>query len=184
MPRIDPVNPAAASGEAKALLDGVQAQFGKVPNIFATFAHSPKALDGFLAIIASLQRGTLPAPLREQIALTVAGISGCDYCASAHTALGKGAGIDEEELALNLRGEATEDESQAVLTFVRKVTERHGQVDDADIASLRSAGFADGDIVEIISHIGINIFTNYFNLIAGTDVDFPRVDTTWAVRVA
>ena len=98
MPRISPVDHDSASGSAKELLNGVKAQLGVVPNIFATFVQSPKVLEGFLAFNAALGQGVLSAQLREQIALTVAGLNGCDYCASAHTALGKGAGIDREEL--------------------------------------------------------------------------------------
>ena len=184
MPRIKPVHPASANAEAKALLDGVEAQFGMVPNILATFAQSPKVLDGFLAFSARLGQGSLPARLREQIALTVAGVNGCDYCASVHSALGKGAGIGEDELARNLRGQAEDDKTQVALDFVRKVVDQRGQVADADVSVLRGAGFSDGEIVEIVTHIGVNIFTNYFNHIVGTDIDFPLVDTAPVVRAA
>jgi hypothetical protein len=39
------------------------------------------------------------------------------------------------------------------------------------------AGFSEAEIVEIIAHVGMNIFTSYFNNVAHTEVDFPRVDT-------
>ena len=50
----------------------------------------------------------------------------------------------------------------------------------AVVQAVRSAGFSDGEIVEIIAHVGMNIFTNYFNHIAGTVVDLPLVSTTQA----
>lgn len=184
MPRISPVDHQTASGDTKQLLDGVKAQLGVVPNIFATLVQSPRALEGFLALNAALGQGLLSAQLREQIALTVAGANSCDYCASAHTALGKGAGVAADELDRNLRGESQDDKTRAALSFVRKVVEQRGQVEDTDVAELRAAGFAEGEIVEIVTHVGVNVFTNYFNHIAGTEIDFPVVVADQAARAA
>ena len=183
MPRIQPVDHATARGDAKALLDGVNAALGVVPNILATFARSPKVLEGYLALNKALGQGALSAKLREQIAVAVAGANGCTYCASAHTALGKGVGLGHEELALNLRGQSAEPRAQAALTFVRKVVAQRGRVADADVQALREAGFGEAEIVEIVTHIGVNMFTNYFNHIADTAVDFPVVQASgdaWA----
>ncbi|MDH3702640.1 MAG: carboxymuconolactone decarboxylase family protein [Alphaproteobacteria bacterium] len=177
MPRITPVDPTTATGSAKELLDGVKAAIGVVPNIFATFAQSPKVLEGYLALNTALGQGQLDPKLREQIALTAAGANNCDYCASAHTVMGKGAGVDEQELGRNLHGQSQDSTTQVVLNFVRKVVERRGWIDDADIGTLRAANFSDGEIVEIVTHIGVNLFTNYFNHIVATDIDFPVVDT-------
>ncbi|MEM7224398.1 MAG: carboxymuconolactone decarboxylase family protein [Pseudomonadota bacterium] len=184
MPRIQPVDPATASGPAKELLDGVKAGLGVVPNIFATFVQSPKVLEGFLALNGALGQGLLSAQLREQIAVAVAGQSGCDYCASAHTALGKGAGLDAAELARNLRGQSDDAKPQAAIAFARKVVEQRGQIADSDVAALRAAGFSDGEIVEIVTHVGVNLFTNYFNHIVGTEIDFPLISTGGAAQAA
>ena len=184
MPRIQPVDPATASGDAKALLDGVKASIGMVPNIFATLARSPKVLEGFLALNGALGQGLLSAPLREQIALTVAGANACDYCASAHTALGKGAGLGAEELALNLTGRSSDAKTETALSFAGKAVAARGQVSDGDVQGLRNAGFSDGEIVEIVTHVGVNLFTNYFNHIAGTVIDFPVVRAAPAVEAA
>ena len=175
MPRIQPVDHGSATGDARDLLDGVKSALGVVPNIFATFVQSPKVLEGFLAMNSALGQGRLSPQLREQIALTVAGANACDYCASAHTALGKGAGLGTEELARNLRGQATDEKTQSVLRFVRSVVDQSGRVVDGDVQALRDAGFDDGELVEIVTHIGVNMFTNYFNHIAGTQIDFPMV---------
>ena len=184
MARIQPVDPADASGDAKVLLDGVQSALGVVPNIFATLVHSPKVLEGFLALNTSLGQGLLPAALREQIALTIAGANGCDYCASAHTAIGKGAGVSTEELSSSLQGQSADTRTQAALTFVKKAVTARGWVDNADLQALRDAGYSDGEVVEIVAHIGINLLTNYFNHIVGTDIDFPVVRTPDSVKAA
>lgn len=184
MPRIQPLDLDSASGDAKLLLDGVQSALGIVPNIFATLVHSPKVLEGFLAMNTALGQGLLSAGLREQIALTIAGANGCDYCASAHTAIGKGAGVTVEELASSLEGQSADAQIQAALSFVRKAVAARGWVDNDDVQALRDAGFGDGEVVEIVAHIGVNLLTNYFNHIVGTDIDFPVVRTPDSAKAA
>lgn len=51
-----------------------------------------------------------------------------------------------------------------------------GFVEDSDIEAVRAAGYGDGEIGEIIGAVALNIFTNYFNSVARTEVDFPAVD--------
>ena len=50
------------------------------------------------------------------------------------------------------------------------------------LATICSRGFSDGEVVEIIAAVALNIFTNYFNHIAGTEIDFPVVKATAALR--
>jgi uncharacterized peroxidase-related enzyme len=180
---IQPVNP-IQDGPATAILQGIRQSFGAVPNIFATLAHSPAALGGFLGLTTALGKGVLDAAVREQIALTVAGENGCDYCASAHTALAKGAGVSSAEAARNLNGEATDARVAAILAFARTVVRDRGRVEPAEVDRLRNAGVSDAELVEVLAHVGVNLFTNYFNHVAGTEIDFPVVSTSAARRVA
>lgn len=174
MPRINPVeNP---EGPAKEILEAVQSKFGMVPNIAATMAHSPAALKAYLGFGEAIGGGSLSAPLREQIALTVAAANKCAYCAAAHTAIGKMVGASEEELASSLGAKSSDAKTQAALAFARSVVENRGWVSDEDVAAVREAGHGDTQIVEIIAVVAINTFSNYFNHIAGTEVDFPPVD--------
>ena len=176
MPRINPIDPQAAEGKARTLLEAVHEKFGMTPNITATLAQSPAALEGYLGLSGALAGGRLGATLREQIALAVAGASGCGYCASAHTAIGRSVGLDDEELGANLRGTAREPRAQSALDFALAVVEQRGWVSDEDLQRVRDAGFDDGEITEIVANVAQNLFTNYFNHVAGTDVDFPPVE--------
>lgn len=176
MPRINPIDLQAAEGKARTLLEAVHEKFGMTPNITATLAQSPAALEGYLGLSGALAAGTLGAALREQIALAVAGASGCGYCASAHTAIGRSVGLDDEELGANLRGTAREPRAQSALDFALAVVERRGWVSDDDLQRVRDAGFGDGEITEIVANVAQNLFTNYFNHVARTDVDFPPVE--------
>ena len=47
---------------------------------------------------------------------------------------------------------------------------------DADLEMVRNAGYGDAEITEIVAHVVLNIFRNYFNHIAQTPIDFPKVD--------
>ena len=180
MSRIQPVQPTQANDKSRQLLEGVQRGLGMVPNMFKTLAHSPAGLAGYLNFNQALSSALTPA-LREQIALAVAGFNGCDYCASAHTLLGSNAGIADEELNANLAGESSDDRTQAGLTFALAIVEHHGRVTDNDLELVKAAGFTDAEIVEIVAVVALNVFTNYFNHVAETEVDFPLVETTAAV---
>ena len=92
MSRIAAIDPRTATGAAKPLLDAVQASLGVTPNLFRVLANSPKALEGFLGLHGASGGFSLDAATRERIALAVAESNGCEYCLSAHTAIGRGAG--------------------------------------------------------------------------------------------
>lgn len=175
MQRITAIKHEEATGKAKELLDAVQSKLGFIPNMTATMANSPAVLESYLNFSGAL--GTsLNAKLREQIALTVAEINGCGYCAAAHSAIGKMVGLDENEI-LNARQSSSADEKRnAALKFAEAIVTRHGKVSDADLAAVKTAGYTDKEISEIAANVALNIFTNYFNEIAGTIVDFPSIE--------
>jgi uncharacterized peroxidase-related enzyme len=175
MQRLNGVATAAATGKAKLLLDGVQAKLGMTPNMMTTMAAAPAALEAYLNFSGALSHGSLDAKMRELIALTVAQANGCEYCLSAHTAIGGMVGLRAEELAASRRAESEEARRAAGLRFAQLLVVTRGEVSDQAMAEVRAAGYSDGEIAEIVANVAINIFTNYFNLVAGTEVDFPRV---------
>ncbi len=177
MPRLNAIDPAHASGKTADLLDAVHQKLGVVPNLLRTFANAPAALEGYLGLSGALAQSSLGAELNEKIALTVAGINGCDYCASAHSAIGKGAGIDRAEIEKNLEGYSSDERTSAILDFAGKLVEARGRVDDDDLDEVRQAGVSDQEIAEIVAAVALNIFTNYFNHVADTEIDFPVVRT-------
>lgn len=173
MPRLNPIDPATATGKAKDLLDGVQKKMGGTPNIFRTFANSPAVLEAYLGFSGALGKGTLSPQVREQIALIVGQTNDCDYCLAAHTTIGKMVGLSEDQLLASRRAEAAEGETAAILRFARKLVTDRGNVSDADVQALRQAGLDDAAIAEVVANVALNLFTNYFNHVAGTEVDFP-----------
>ena len=179
MPNISPVDTQNA-GPSQGMLDLVRQKLGKVPNLLATMAHSPAALEFYLAAGAALDNGVLGGQLREKIALAVAGANQCDYCASAHTFLARSLGIDAAEASQNLAGESSDLRTRAILRFVRAIVRDRARVDDtaSELNRLRNEGVTDEEIVEIIATITLNIYTNYVNHIADTRIDFPAVNAT------
>ena len=105
MNRIDPLDPESATGDARTLLEAVEKKLGMVPNLTRGLAHSPAALDGYLSLMGALAKGALTPRQREQIALAVAEANQCDYCLSAHSAIGGRLGLDEAEIGRNRRAE-------------------------------------------------------------------------------
>lgn len=166
---------AEAPEAAQPLLDAVDKQLGSVPNLFRLLAQSPAALEGFLGLNGALAR-TLNGRLRESVALAVAQSNGCDYCLSAHSYLGANlAKLDATEIARNRAGGSNDPRSDAALRFALRIVETRGRVSDAELAQVRSAGFSEAQLVEIVGLVAVNVFTNYLNNLAETDIDFPVV---------
>lgn len=173
MPRIDPISQEAATGDAAKIMADVKKKMGRVPNLISTMAHSPAVANAYLSFSGALSDGILPSHLRERIALTIGQGNECTYCISAHTMLGKNAGLNEEEIVAARRGTASDEKVAAAVAFARKLAEKKGNVSDEDLATVRNAGYSDGEIGEIVAHVALNIFTNYFNHVADPEIDFP-----------
>jgi uncharacterized peroxidase-related enzyme len=176
MPRLLTIDPAMATGSTEDLFDGVRAKLGLVPNMVRVMANSPAVLRGYLALNGALAGGSLGASLREQIALAVSEVNGCEYCLAAHAALGKGVGLAEAEIAAARQGTASDPKRAAALRLAVAVVEGRGRVADAELTRVRDAGYTDGAIAEIVAEVALHILTNYFNTLAQTEVDFPRVE--------
>jgi len=175
MSRIQPIQTAGAKGKAKELLEGVQAKIGMTPNMMKTMAQSPAVLEAYLGFSGALSRGGLSAQLREQIAITVAQANSCEYCLSAHTTIGKMVGLKPEELAASRQAQAAEAKADAGLKFAQALVVNRGLVSDNALAAVRAAGFSEAEITEVVANVALNIFTNYFNHVTQTEVDFPVV---------
>lgn len=172
-----PTSIETAPQASQALLNAVKQQLGSVPNLFRITANSPATLEGFLGLNGALAKGSLSAQTRERIALAVAQINGCDYCLAAHNYLGQNlANLSSEEINVNRQGTSLDAKAAAAVEFAASITKNRGQVSEAEITAVRSAGYSDAEIVEIVAHVALNTLANYLNEVLGTQVDFPAVD--------
>lgn len=175
MSRINLVDPVSATGPSAELLGEIRSAFGVAPNMFRAVANSPAALASMWGSFGALGKGRLGAKLGEQIAVAVADRNDCHYCLAAHTALGRKAGATAEEMTAAQRGKSADPKTAAALAFAQKLVDARGQVSDADVRSLREAGYDDEDVVEIVAHVALNLFTNYINVALAVPLDFPGV---------
>lgn len=175
MARVNIVDPQTATGSAKSLLDAVQTQLGVTPNFIRVLANSPMALEGFLGLYGALGKASLNQATQERIALAIAEGNSCQYCVSAHTAIGRGAGLSNDEMALNRNGTSGDARSAAIVAFAKELNTNLGAITTAEFDAIKGAGLTDGEIVEIISVVALNIFTNILGKATRVEIDFPEV---------
>lgn len=171
MSRWTPLDPAAATGRTRTLLDAIQAKRGRVPAMIRALGRSPAALSAYTAFGAAMAQAELPAALRERIAIAVAEANGCRTCLAAHTHFGRGEGIPEAELRAARDATSADAGTAAALAFAMTVMRGTGHATDEELAAVRAAGFSDGAIMEIVATVFINVFTNAVNHLAETEPD-------------
>lgn len=178
MTRITSIDPTTAHGRTKELLDATKAQLGRIPNLYGSMAQSPAALDGYLAFRSALGKGVLSIPMRERIALLTAAINDCGYCVSAHTFRGAKVGLSASDLAATQKGQSEDPKNAAALQFVDALLQQHGLISDEDFTLIKSHGWSDEEIGEMIAHVALNVFSNYYNHVAMPVLDFPATAIT------
>ncbi|MFG3408714.1 carboxymuconolactone decarboxylase family protein [Streptomyces sp. NPDC048142] len=180
MPALHTVEPEIATGEAAALFTATHQTLGVVPNLARVMANSPAVLKGYLAAVTALStEGTLSADVGESIALLVAQENGSDYCLSVHTFRGaRTARLSAAEATRARRGEADSPWTAAVLELAAATVRDRGTLADEQLTAARRAGLSDGQIVEVIAHVALNVFTNYLATAARVDIDWPLVRHT------
>lgn len=176
MARLQAVNPETATGKTKELFNAVEKKLGTIPNMMRTMGNSVAVLNGYLSFSGALGESGIGARLGEQIALAVAEADQCEYCLSAHTFIGgRMLGMEAATLSSSREAATGNVKTDAALVFAQTLVRKKGLVNDEDVSKLRTAGYDDGGIVEIVAHTALNIFTNYINNTAKTLIDFPKV---------
>jgi uncharacterized peroxidase-related enzyme len=185
MTRLKALSPDDATGKTKELFNAIQSKLGMVPNMMRTMGNSAAVLEGYLNLSGALGHGTLGAKTGELIALTVAENNTCDYCLSAHSFIGeKLVGIDVQTLASAREGKSNNAKVEAALKFAQTLLSKNGSVNDADVKAIKTAGYSDGEVGEIVAHVALNVLTNFFNKTANTEIDFPVVTAFAAEKAA
>ncbi len=177
MSRINTPSVASATGTAAEVFAEIKKAAGKVPNAFAAIgALNPEALKAFLAVDAVLTAGSLSAQDRETVKLVVSEVAGCDYCVAAHSLLGEMTGLKPETLKQLREGQPTGDAKRdALVAFVRTLQQTGGTISDEAYAAIRAAGYSEAQLVDITLAVTTTVFTNVFNRINDTTLDFPKV---------
>ncbi|WP_059014465.1 carboxymuconolactone decarboxylase family protein [Mycobacterium sp. M26] len=170
------LEPEQATGKVAEMLAQVQASLGVTPNMTKVMANSPALLQSYLALSGSVARGALSAAVRERLAIATAQLNGCEYCLSAHTYVGSTiAKVETDELDSARRGRSKDAHIEALLTLSNAIAANAGDVDETDLAAARLAGVTEEEIGEVVANLALNILTNYFNVLAKVDNDWPVV---------
>ena len=149
-------------------------KLGKVPNIYATMAHSPATLKGMLQLGQTLKEGELTLKDTEAVALVMAQQNDCDYCLAAHSLIGKSVGYSDDEVVAIRKGQPADKKIKALSDLVAEILRTQGRPAKKLVDAFFAAGYGKSALVELIALVAYNIFTNYFNHIIGTEIDFPR----------
>lgn len=172
--RVQPVDPDRATGAIGRLFAEIRAKFALVPNLFRVFANAPAALEGLMGLSAALARGALDEKTREQLALAIAESNLCAYCLSGHTAMAAKIGLSRVEIDDAIRASAADARTDAILKLARSIVVQRGELSDADLGRARAGGLSDGEIVETVANVALNIFENYMSHVARVPIDFPH----------
>jgi AhpD family alkylhydroperoxidase len=143
------------------------AALGPQSELALSLRASPAAREGYVALRKALAKGSLPGRLQEKIALLVAERNGCAYCAAAHEELAAKMGIDDDEIAASRRAGSGDGKEDATLKLAAAMVDRRGGVSEEELARARAAGLGDAEIVEVVANVALNVFRNYFALVAG-----------------
>ncbi len=174
MPRLPVIDVASAQGRVKEIFDGPLK--GKEINIFKGMANSPAVLDVYLGMAAGLSQTALTAQEREVVQLAIGEANGCDYCTAAHTKIGESLGLTEAQCLAARRGSMPDDPKlDAVVRFSLAIHEKRGFVSEEDIETFCAAGYTPQHVAEVIATYALALFTNYFNHVNDTEIDFPAV---------
>jgi uncharacterized peroxidase-related enzyme len=167
------IDPEQSSGRTKELLEATHRQLGRIPNLYRTMANSPTTLAAYLAFRDVLQRGELDVAMRERVALLTAALNSCDYCVAAHSFRSQKIGLTAIDIENTRRGRSEDLAVDALLKFVVEMIEHRGEIGGEALQRLAEHGWSEAAIGEVIAHVALNIFSNYFKHVAHPELDFP-----------
>ena len=144
-------------------------KIGFVPNVFRAYARRPEHFRAFMSYHDVLMKAPsgLSRAEREAIVVAVSSENACQYCMTAHGAALRILGKDPilaEQIANNWQTAELTPRWRAMLEFASRVNEPGFAASDAEIDSLRAAGFSDDDVWDIAA---IAAFFGFSNRMAG-----------------
>jgi len=177
---IAPLDEASADSATAATFKAIRKQIGMVPNLYATLAKAPSALKAMLEINQANADGRLTAAEREIVSLAASQVNGCQYCLSAHTLLGKNAGLTPEQTHQARTGQSGTSRYAAIGAFTKALVETRGHVDTKTLDGFKAAGLTEADLLEIVANVAGMVLSNFANNVARTQIDFPVVEVAVA----
>lgn len=164
-----------ASADQLEARDVIKESWGHVPNLGAVLALSLPLTRAVLAFDGALSRGAFSGGVAEQLAIAVSQENRCAYCLAAHSAAARAAGLSADDIGAARSAQASDPKNAAALRFAQLVIRTRGQVDERDLAAVRTAGWQDTEIVEMVGHALSTTLSNYLHHLSGVPIDYPAV---------
>lgn len=162
----DSTQPTTVTLKTRSSLRPPKVNPSEAPVLLQDLASSLAAMRAYATARHSLAHGQLTARQRQQISLTVAEINGCGSWKSNGVSDNHDAPLSETEIELARKAAAQDAREDVMLHFTQAVVLHRGAIRDKDLRAVRSAGFSESEIVEIVANIALNIFTDYLASIA------------------
>jgi len=173
MGRISMIDPATAESQVQEIFAEINTAFGRIPNLFKTYAHHPPLLDAnWNKVKRVMVEGVLARKVKESIAVLISKDNSCRYCIAAHEGALQSIGIDPEEIRLietDLDRADFTSKEKALIKLARKANSAPLQVADDDIAAARTAGATDSEIIEALGVM--ELFTSFNKFLDALQVD-------------
>lgn len=173
MSRVTLHTPQSAPEAARPFLENAQKNSGFIPNLLAVLANAPAALETYVTVSALNGKAELSLAEREVVQLIAATTHGCDFCVAGHTAVALNKAKLPDEVVSALREQATlpEEKLEALAAFTREVIATRGNVSAAIYDTFKSAGYSEGNALEVILGVSLATLCNFTNVFAGTPLN-------------
>lgn len=166
MARIELINPQDVSESVSEILMDIKKTFGRIPNLFLTYAHHPPLLEAnWHKVKRVMMEGELSRKTKEAIALLVSQDNGCDYCVAAHTGALQMIGVADDEMekiASRLQEADFTPMERHLIEFARKSNSDPHRVSDDEFQTLKQAGASDALIIEALGVMEVFTAFNKF----------------------
>lgn len=158
----------------QAIFDNLQKQIGMVPNLYATMALSPTALGDFLTF--GNRKSSLSKKEQEIVNLIVSNVNGCNYCQSAHTAIGKMNGFSDEEIIEFRKGKSSNEKYNVLVQTAKALVIDKGHISEEVKDKFLKTGYSQENLLDVIFLIGDKTITNYLYGAFNFPIDFPLAE--------
>jgi uncharacterized peroxidase-related enzyme len=176
------IPPADADGAVREMYQHAQSRFGYVPNWAQAFSLRPGVMDGWAALLKSIQ-SNLPARSYELATLAAARALRSSYCALAHGNVLADKIFDAPAVTAIMKDSheaPLEPRERALMEFAEKVAVSADGITRADIETLRSHGYGDQEIFDLAATAAARCFFSKLLDALGVQADsaFNGLDQT------
>src|SRR5471032_3479335 len=173
MSRLPLLTPNSAPEASRPYLEQALASNGFLPNLVASLANAPTALETYLTVAGINGRSGLTLAERETVQITAAAIHGCGFCVAGHTAVAlKKAQLDAPVVeSIRDQQPITAPRLEAVAVFTRAVIAARGGVSDQQLNTFRTAGFTDANALEVVLGVSLATLCNFANSLSQNELN-------------